>query len=784
MGHLGFMFSAGGVRPAQEGSDSIEGSLLQEASDLVPDRVEQVNVDTELLAWARAWIRTSGEDAATARGHVISAVAAVALGDAVAPETTVPTRLYDACRQLDGQALGQLYECLLTGDTRASADRKRQGSYYTPLWLVEALLDRALEPFLRSCSSPTEVLKLRVVDPTMGAGAFLLRAAARMARRCEELTGPGPQWRARIAAQCLFGVDADPAAAKVARMALALDCPGSRPHDLSDHLVHGDALADPLPGPGRYHVVVGNPPWEKAKLLDAEYFAGRDGAVAKAVNAARRGALIAGLEESDPAVAEAYRRAADESAARMRWYRESGRYPLSSAGDVNLYALVVERVLGLLEPRGLAGLLVPSGIATDHNTSRLFGHLVRTGRLHELLDFENRDGAFPDVHREQRFCLLTLGGAGRTRGRFRCAFGLSRATAACRHPLEIDPETVARLNPRTLNLPLLRSSADLAILEQMHRVAPPCTHADGPSGGAWGLRYVRMFDMSRDSALFESEETEGSAPLYEGKMIYLYDHRHAAARTTDERAQSRSASVPVSEEAKRDPAFAPSPRYWVPRTEAQRRLPPAAWRIAFRDIANPNNERTLIAAAIPDDVACGNTLPLLCAESVDGERRACLLANLASLPLDYVVRAKAASRHANWYLVRQLPVFPPERYDDTELRRYVIDRVLALSYTSHHLAPMAVDLGQPRTPAPWTYDPDERRRLRCELDALFMALYGLDGEAIEHVLSSFDVLRRREERAHGEFLTARLIREAMAEAWTIAGRRAGCLSPGAPPRAR
>ena len=144
--------------------------------------------------------------------------------------------------------------------------------------------------------------------------------------------------------------------------------PGRR---FDSHRSVRDALADPLPGPGRYHVVVGNPPWEKAKLLDAEYFAGRDGAVAKAVNAARRGALIAGLEESDPAVAEAYRRAADESAARMRWYRESGRYPLSSAGDVNLYALVVERVLGLLAPRGLAGLLVPSGIATDHHTPSL-----------------------------------------------------------------------------------------------------------------------------------------------------------------------------------------------------------------------------------------------------------------------------------------------------------------------------------------------------------------------------------------------------------------------------
>ena len=45
-------------------------------------------------------------------------------------------------------------------------------------------------------------------------------------------------------------------------------------------------------------------------------------------------------------------------------------------------------------PAGRAGMIVPTGIATDSSTSAFFGHLVSKKRLNGLFDFENKEGIF------------------------------------------------------------------------------------------------------------------------------------------------------------------------------------------------------------------------------------------------------------------------------------------------------------------------------------------------------------------------------------------------------
>ena len=82
----------------------------------------------------------------------------------------------------------------------------------------------------------------------------------------------------------------------------------------------------------------------------------------------------------------------------------------------------------------------------------------------------------------------------------------------------------------------------------------------------------------------------------------------------------------------------------------------------------------------------------------------------------------------------------------------------------------ARDLGDEGAPFRW----DEERRIlmRAELDAAYFHLYGLEGDEVEHVMDSFEALRRREEKQLDEFRTKRLILErydAMAEA-TRTGR--------------
>lgn len=157
---------------------------------------------------------------------------------------------------------------------------------------------------------------------------------------------------------------------------------------------------------GGFDAVVGNPPWDRIKLQQVEWFAARRPEIALAQRASDRAKMITRLKkDGDPLFGDfekADRRAAD--AARMA--RSSGHYPLLSRGDINLYSLFVERAHALVKPDGMVGLLTPSGIASDLSANAFFRRIATGGHLKSLYDFENRSGFFPDVHRQFKFVTM------------------------------------------------------------------------------------------------------------------------------------------------------------------------------------------------------------------------------------------------------------------------------------------------------------------------------------------------------------------------------------------
>ena len=88
---------------------------------------------------------------------------------------------------------------------------------------------------------------------------------------------------------------------------------------------------------------------------------------------------------------------------------DRGRFPLTGRGDVNTYALFAELFANLAGPHGRAGVIVPTGIATDATTAPFFGALVKDKQLAQLIDFENRERIFSAVYFRVKFCLLTIG---------------------------------------------------------------------------------------------------------------------------------------------------------------------------------------------------------------------------------------------------------------------------------------------------------------------------------------------------------------------------------------
>lgn len=506
-----------------------------------------------------------------------------------------------------------------------------------------------------------------------------------------------------------------------------------------------------------------------------------------------------------------------------------GRYRYTGTGDVNTYALFAEHFLNLTRASGRAGVIVPTGIATDATTAPFFGHLVSGQRLARLFDFENREKLFAAVDSRIKFCVLTIG-SGVTEGEF--AFFLTdvRQLEDTRRRFTLSPLEIARINPNTKTAPVFRAREDARLTAAIYdRVPVLIDEARGAAGNPWSVSFMAMFHMSNDSGLFRTAAELAAAgwvrdgsewlsspvrgggsrggvggvpqtgtlvesplhhrpaaggprprageermvPLYEAKMIHQFDHRWA----TYDVAESRD----VTRAEKQDAGFEPTPRYWVLETEVADRLTAKVWTrgwlMGWRDITNATNERTVISTTVPIS-AVNHKMPLFFVGHAP-IFAAALAANLSSMTFDFVARQKIGGTSLTYFYLKQFATLPPSAYTEADLA-FIVPRVLELTYTSHAMAPFARDLGYDGAPFAW--DEERRALLRAELDAWYALAYGLSRNELRYVLDpkevmgadypseTFRVLQKNEIAKYGEYRTARLVLAAY-DAQVAAGAR-------------
>lgn len=272
--------------------------------------------------------------------------------------------------------------------------------------------------------------------------------------------------------------------------------------------------------PGGFSCVLGNPPWERVKLQEQEFFAARDPQIAKAPNAAARGRLIKALEEKDPSLYVAFTAAKRNAEGQSAFLRLSGRYPLNGRGDVNTYAVFTELFRSLTGPRGQSGVIAPTGIATDATTQYFFKDLVTTASLVALYDFENARPIFDGVHRSFKFCLLTMSGRSLQTPAASFAFFLHDPGDIASSEFELTPEEITLLNPNTGTCPIFRTRRDAEITLGIYRRVPVLIKEGDPDGNPWGISFMTMFHMSNDSHLFHTrEELEDDGWVLEGNVF-------------------------------------------------------------------------------------------------------------------------------------------------------------------------------------------------------------------------------------------------------------------------
>lgn len=548
---------------------------------------------------------------------------------------------------------------------------------------------------------------------------------------------------------------------------------------------------------GGFDVLLGNPPWERIKLQEEEFFASRSPLVAEAPHKAERGRRIALLAEGMLLhtlypEAEAAQGLVPPNAAEQTLYNEflsarrtseaislfahdAGRYPLTGVGDVNTYALFAETFAQLVSANGRTGFIVPTGIATDENTKDFFSFLTKSGRLASILAFENEEFIFRGIANVVRFALLTIQGEGQSSDLEICFYLRNiQQLAEKERMVNLRQEDYALFNPNSLTAPIFRSVFDYKLTKKLFERFPLVGESARCTTDAWGIQFMRMFDMASDSGRFIEKEkaktlSQAVLPLYEGKFVWHYDHRFGSYHNLGKEKGRGGRGLPLTKiEEYQNPDFVIEPEYYVLASDVEQRIASTNWRngwfLAFRDVTSAKLERTFVSSIVPY-AAIGHKLPVMF-PSTKPSLVALLQANLASLVFDYLARQKIGGTSMTYAVVKQLPVLRPDYYSAADIA-FIVPRVLELSYTAHDLKPWALDLGYDGPPFPW--NSERRAQLRAELDAYYARLYGLTRDELRYILDpadimaknypseTFRVLKNNERDEFGEYRTQRLV---------------------------
>lgn len=536
-----------------------------------------------------------------------------------------------------------------------------------------------------------------------------------------------------------------------------------------------------------FDAIVANPPWETLQPQSKEFFSdldplyrsyGKQEALQKqreffAANASVEqkwlryvggfkdtAAFVGNVGEpfgdnENNAIALIPRKAKESASFHKKWSAERSRktglsdpqHPFRHQGEGKPYSykLFVEQAHALLKSGGQLGLITPSGLYTDKGAVDLRRLLLDRCAWRWLYGFENRNKVF-DIDSRFKFAVIIAQKGGSTTA-LHAAFMRHDLDdwAEARGALSYPAERVHGFSPKSLSVLEIRSERDLEVLTKIYANSV-LLGDDGPEG--WGIKYAQGdFNMTSDSKLFIPREKAEEAgykadaygrwigddgdvllPLYQGVMFYdLSPNVAVHLEGAGHGARWRSVTSPLETLA---PQYLLSSATYTSGGRGGR-----GPKIAFRSLSNATNERTLVACLL-DDVPCGNSVGLLTATgglAGNAFGTSCL----ASLVYDWGIRQRIAGTNLNAFFLFETGWPKVGREAQTILTRTMLD----LCMPGPRYAHLRFSIGG--SPSASAITPHDRLRLRCILDAIVAALYGLSRDDLRWILRDCDHPKER-----------------------------------------
>jgi len=522
---------------------------------------------------------------------------------------------------------------------------------------------------------------------------------------------------------------------------------------------------------GGFSATIGNPPWDIVKTNSQEFFSDYDANFRKFTKPQAK-KKSEELMRQNPRIRSNWTSYCDAFERLGKYFREPQAYSAVGKGHVNTFKLFLEQFFALLGDDGCMGIVVPSGIYTDQGCMPLRERFFNQSRIDFLYCFENR---WPTVFTavDGRFKFVTFGTqkGGKT-DRFKCAFMVhnpERLPSIDANAQFMTSSNVEKFSPDSLSIMEFDNQKEIDIASQLYGQHP---FLGKYLKDRWDTGFQREFNITDDSDLFlsrdEVQETD-PLPLWEGKQIWILTNEFS------------------------------EPASWMSRSDASIKPTTKRTRLTYRALASNTNERTFISTVIPATYPTGNSLNVC---PLPPKVAVIIGAIAGSFVMDWVLRGKVTT-NVNMFIVEQLPIVDIEI--NNKRVRDIADAILSrgcrlvctsgpfseiweacyldewispsfwypnnsiMSYgpaheqgirnrlreSTHHLTPRWTEECGLYESLPDQGDTRDRAQLRAEIDAYVAHLYGLSRDDFAYILDTFPVLKKKEKKAFGEFMSKR-----------------------------
>jgi hypothetical protein len=465
-----------------------------------------------------------------------------------------------------------------------------------------------------------------------------------------------------------------------------------------------------------FDAVVGNPPWEEVTIEELAFYA-RYAPGLRALPQRERERTLDELRGQRPELAD---RLADEQAgleALRRFFAADTGYA-GGPGDPDLYKYFCERYRRLLRRGGALGVVLPRSAFLAKGSAGFREWLFESTRVRRLDFLLNRRRWIFDTHPQYTVALLAAAAEPPEPGHRIEAAGVADSAAAFARQAErpgiaLVPEALGRAR----EVPLLRSQAAADLLARFPKDRP------FPFGaGRWRCFPVGELHETNDRSLWSSGR--GGRELWKGESFERYDPHGAEVRP-----------IPASDAVLRK-ARKPRPGggslLGAETPVAERAGAVAAElegpRLAFRDVTNRTNARTIIAALVPPGAFLTNKAPYLAFLAGSALDRAACLGVMNSLAFDWQAR-RFVETNVNFFILELLSLPALDEVTHTAIAR----AAARLSCPDERFAAFASAAGVDCGPL----EQAERTELEVEVDANVAAAYGLSVADLDVVLEDF-----------------------------------------------